>query len=178
MCIAIPSPQHRGGRSGASWWRWLTASPARLLGFSSALQLVGLALSSTFFGLADSVTALTPALFVALSTLLLGLSMARAPLRLGALPFSYPLLMSLFLPITAGGLLALLPSWTVAGQALVLAGWFIGLRALWWKLKWAPSRLSRTVSTQSRVLVAVAAALGGMLLALLLGSYPIASISA
>lgn len=164
MCIAIPSPGQRDAGTSSRWWRWPSSSPARILGLSAALQLVGLALSGVFFAPVDQPVALMPPLFVALSTLLLGFSSTNTPQRLGALPFSHPLLVTLFATITAGGLLALFPSWTPAGQILVLAGWLIALRSLWWKLKWAPKRLSRTLWFQFGALVTVAAALGTVLL--------------
>ena len=164
MCIAIPSPGHRGGTAGWRWWRRLCASPIRLLGFSSALQLAGLALYSTLAASAEPLAAWLPALFVALGTLLLGISLTRIPQRLGVLPVSHPFLVVLFTLITTGGLLALLPSWTVAGRILAFIGWILALRDLWWKLKWAPRRLLRMVLIEFGIPVTVAAGLGGMLL--------------
>jgi len=141
MCIAIPSPGHRDAGKRRRWWRYLAASPLRLLGLSAVLQLAGIGLTGSLFPEA----ALLPPLFAAVATALLGLALSKIPQRLGASPLSYPLRVLVFVLVTTGGLLALLPSWTVPGQVLALIGWLTALRTLWWQLKWAPKRLSRTL---------------------------------
>jgi hypothetical protein len=128
------------------------------MGFSTMLQLVGTGLAGALF----PETALLPPLFAALATLLLGFALTRIPLRVEATPLSYPLLVVLFALVTAGSLLALLPSWTVLGQTLTLGCWLMALRTLWWKLKWVPKRLSRIPWIQFGLLAAVAAVLAGL----------------
>ncbi len=162
MCIAIPPPMQKRS-AGLRPLRRLTGTPLALLGSGALVQLAALAAGMLGAERAVAAAAL-PTLAGALATLLMGLALERIPERLHALPPGYPIYAPVFMAMTLGGLLTLADgAWLPGlGLAALLGGWSIGLRALYWKVKWASGAHGAWATRIYHAMLAGAGLLAGM----------------